>query len=170
MKTKTKKREKEIIWNLAYSLIFTIATNRPKVSVAYSKKNLFLTYAACRLQTCCTSTWLHWAPHSNAQLCSVIPALKEHPPAGTRCSHDRYQKYKRADQSMIAHLKHSHGLGHTFYLVTSCWLKWVTWPIQTRDGEVDAASGKALEVTEQRVWLYKLQGRKHGVGKNKSTT
>lgn len=68
MKTKTNKREKEIIWNLAYSLIFTTATNSPKVSVAYSKKDLFLTYAACRLQTCCTSAWLHWTPHSNAQL------------------------------------------------------------------------------------------------------
>lgn len=51
MKAKTKNREEERIWNLAYLLIFTIATNGPRVSVGY-KEDLLLTEAAHGLQTC----------------------------------------------------------------------------------------------------------------------
>lgn len=73
MKTKQRKGKKKeykawcVLW-----LVFTIATRSPKVSVAYSNKYLFLIPAAHGLQTCCSSVWLHWTPHSNAQLYSTL--------------------------------------------------------------------------------------------------
>lgn len=160
MKTKAKKREKERVYNLAYSLVFTISTNSPRVSVAFSNRfisHLCTTQAADLLSLC-------WAALDFTQQCSAplsivfsfqhwrnTPILHPQPPAGTCCSHGRKQKYKTADQSMIAHLKRPHGHGHTFYPDIAYWLKQVTRPILTWGGKVDVASGKTLEVTEQRV-------------------
>lgn len=107
---------KERIWKLAYSLVFTIATNSPKVSVAYNTNFSLVQYISCRLALVLLgSTGLLTAILSSALQCPVTLQLEEQPPEGKYCFHGRKQKYKLPNQSIIAHLKYLHAQGHTLH-------------------------------------------------------
>lgn len=99
MKTKAKKREKERVYNLAYSLVSPYQQIAPEFQWLLAI-DLYLTYVplSCRLAMALLGCpGLHTAVLSSAQHCFLIPALKitpiphPQPPAGTCCSHGRKQ-------------------------------------------------------------------------------
>lgn len=96
---KAKKRKKERVYNLAYSLVFTISTNSPRVSVAFSNRFIsHLCTTGCRLAIALLGCpGLHTAVLSSAQHCFLIPALKEHPHPSPSTSSDMLFSWQKAE-------------------------------------------------------------------------